>query len=82
MYCACRVVPMTPTDVLTLECQSCEGQVVRCSRCGHVAWWSSVARTRALNAAEAHRWDTGHPRVVVRDAQHVLREVLGKYAAA
>ena len=45
---------------------------------------SRTARLRALNAAEAHRWETGHVRVIVRDAQgcSILREVLGNLAAA
>jgi len=31
-----------------------------------VAWWPDAQRPIALNAAEAHRWETGHTRVVAR----------------
>ena len=30
------------------------------------AWWPDAKRAVTLTAAETHRWETGHPRVVAR----------------
>ena len=64
--CDCRGVPGAQERILTLECLECEGNVVRCRQCGNAEWWPDAQRQFALNAAEAHRWETGHPRVVAR----------------
>jgi hypothetical protein len=64
--CNCRGLPGEQERILTLECLECEGNVVRCRQCGKAEWWSDAQRAIALNAAEAHRWETGHPRVVAR----------------
>ena len=64
--CECRGVPETEHITLTLECLDCEGGVVKCKQCGKPEWWTDEKRRFALNAAEAHRWETGHTRVVVR----------------
>lgn len=53
--CDCRGVPGAPERILILECLESEGNVVRCSQCGKVAWWPDAHRPTALNAAEAHR---------------------------
>jgi hypothetical protein len=75
-WCDCRADPKGETAILTLECLECAGQVVRCRDCGQPAWWTERDRIRTLNAAEAHRWETGHARVVVRtSAGRILREV-------
>lgn len=64
--CACHRVPSAQEIILTLECLECAGGVVRCPVCGKPQWWGSAQRRTALNAAEAHRWQTNHPRVVAR----------------
>ena len=64
--CACRGAPSAQEFILTLECLECAGGVVRCPICGKPEWWANAQRRVALNAAEAHRWQTGHPRVVAR----------------
>ena len=64
--CACHGVPGAQEIILTLECLECAGGVVRCPQCGKPAWWANAHRRVALNAAEAHRWQTNHPRVVAR----------------
>jgi hypothetical protein len=64
--CDCRRVPEEQERILILECLECEGNVVRCRQCGKAAWWPDAQRAIALNAAEAHRWETGHSRVVAR----------------
>jgi len=64
--CECRGRLEGGATTLILECLDCEGGVVRCPRCGKPEWWSNDKRRLALNAAEAHRWQTGHQRVVVR----------------
>src|SRR5512136_2267057 len=64
--CVCWGVPDAQESILTLECLECAGGVVRCPRCGKPEWWSNAKQRYALNAAEAHRWQTGHPRVVAR----------------
>jgi len=64
--CDCRGLPEVQERILTLECLECEGGVVKCQHCGKPEWWSNEKRRCALNAAEAHRWQTGHPRVVAR----------------
>ena len=78
--CACRRVPSAQELILTLECLECAGGVVRCPTCGKPVWWANAQRRTALNAAEAHRWQTGHPRVVARGfgggyAGHIVMEV-------
>jgi hypothetical protein len=78
--CDCRGVPGAQERILILECLECEGNAVRCPRCGKVAWWPDAHRPTVLNAAEAHRWETGHPRVVARRfgagyAGHIVMEV-------
>jgi hypothetical protein len=74
--CGCRTDPRDERAILTLECLECDGQVVRCRDCGKLMWWAERDRIRTLNAAEAHRWETGHTRVVVRnEAGIILREV-------
>ena len=65
-HCDCRGVPEEQERILILECLECEGNVVRCRQCGKAAWWPDAQRPIALNAAEAHRWETGHSRVVAR----------------
>jgi hypothetical protein len=67
--------------MLILECLDCEGRVVTCPRCGKPAWWSNDQRRFALTAAETHRWETGHTRVVARGfgakyAGQIIREVV------
>ncbi len=64
--CECHGLPKKGEITLTLECLDCEGGVVRCKQCGQPKWWSDERRDVALNAAEAHRWETGHMRVVAR----------------
>jgi hypothetical protein len=83
-YCDCpRVKPRNEQSFLILECLECEDQAVPCTSCGKRAWWAGPDRLRALNAAEAHRWQTDHERVVVRNSENIiLREVLGGLAAA
>jgi uncharacterized Zn-binding protein involved in type VI secretion len=78
--CTCRGVPAAQEGILTLECLACEGGLVTCPHCGKPAWWSNDQRRCALNAAEAHRWQTGHRRVVARGfgagyAGHIVMEV-------
>ena len=78
--CGCRGVPGAQERILTLECLACEGNVVRCPQCGKAEWWPDERRQFALNAAEAHRWETGHQRVVARGygeelEGHIVREV-------
>ena len=82
-HCSCRVLVGTEANLLRLRCVACQDGIVRCSACGGERWWAEEERVQALNAAEAHRWETGHPDVVVRDSTGViLREVLGGLAAA
>ncbi len=82
-HCICRGVAPDREDLLTLECRECAGRIVHCNRCGRPAWWLAVHRIRALNAAESHRWESGHARVLVRrGARIILREVLEDLAAA
>lgn len=64
--CNCRGAPTGEEIVLTLECLDCDGGVVTCPHCGKPEWWSNDKRRLALNAAEGHRWQTGHSRVVAR----------------
>jgi hypothetical protein len=64
--CDCRGLPGAQERILTLECRECEGNVVRCQQCGKAEWWPDERRQFVLNAAEAHRWETGHRRVVAR----------------
>jgi hypothetical protein len=64
--CGCHGLPDAREPILILECPVCAGHLVRCPRCEKVAWWPDTKRAVALNAAEAHRWETGHPRVVAR----------------
>ena len=66
VMCECHGVPGAEEHFLTLECLECMGGVVVCASCGKPAWWALAKRRFALNAAEAHRWETGHPRVVAR----------------
>jgi hypothetical protein len=78
--CICRGLPGTQERILLLECLECEGSLVRCWQCGQVEWWPVERRQIALNAAEAHRWQTGHPRVVARGVGggyegHIVMEV-------
>lgn len=78
--CNCRRGPAPGAITLLLECLDCAGGVVACPRCGKPEWWSNDTRRCALNAAEAHRWQTGHPRVVARGfgagyAGDIVREV-------
>ncbi len=78
--CACHGVPSAQELILTLECLECAGGLVRCPTCGKPAWWANAQRRTALNAAEAHRWQTNHPRVVARGfgggyAGTIIREV-------
>ena len=81
--CYCRGLPGLEESALTLECVECEGRTVRCPRCGNECWWTDKERLQALNAAETHRWETGHTLVVVRNSAGViLREVLEDLAAA
>ncbi len=82
--CTCDGIRITrAADRLTLECLDCVGERVCCPQCGQPRCWTGAERVQTLNAAEAHRWETGHGRVVVRDAaQHILREVLGDLAGA
>ena len=77
MYCTCWGAMDAAEGRLTLECVECGAERVRCARCGQIAWWAASARTSAFQAAEAHRWETGHARVVVRtSANLILREAL------
>jgi hypothetical protein len=64
--CACHGVPSAQEIILTLECLECAGGVVRCPICGKPEWWVNAKKRVALSAAEAHRWQTNHPRVVAR----------------
>jgi len=64
--CECRGLSENAEITLTLECLDCAGGVVTCKHCGKPEWWSDEKRRFALNGAEAHRWETGHTRVVVR----------------
>jgi hypothetical protein len=64
--CDCRGSPDVQERILTLECLECVAGVVVCPSCGKTEWWSTDKRKFALNAAEAHRWQTGHRRVVAR----------------
>ena len=78
--CDCRGVPEAQERILTLECLECAGGVVTCRHCGKPEWWANAKRCFALNAAEAHRWQTGHLRVVARgfgagDVGHIVMEV-------
>lgn len=78
--CDCRGLPSPQERILTLECLECTEGVVACSHCGKTEWWSSDKRRVALNAAEAHRWQTGHRRVVARGfgkgyEGHIVMEV-------
>jgi len=78
--CACRGRPNAQETILTLECLECAGGVVPCPHCGKPEWWVDAKRRVALNAAEAHRWQTGHRRVVARGfgggyAGQIVREV-------
>ena len=78
--CDCRGLPGAQERILMLECLDCEGNLVRCWQCGQVEWWPDAQRQCALNAAEAHRWQTGHPRVVARGVGagyegHIVMEV-------
>ena len=78
--CACRGLPGEQEKILVLECLECEGHLVRCWQCGKVEWWPDERRQIALNAAEAHRWETGHQRVVARGfgagyEGHIVMEV-------
>lgn len=83
MYCTCRgAIPNTSQDLLTLECLQCETHLVRCTRCRKVLWWTEPKRICALNAAEAHRWETDHLRVVVRNSAHLILREVEKPAAA
>jgi hypothetical protein len=83
-YCDCpRAEPTNEQNFLTLDCLECDGEAVHCTACRKRVWWAGPGRIRALNAAEAHRWETGHGRVVVRNSENIiLREVLGELAAA
>jgi hypothetical protein len=69
----CRRLPEKDEITVTLECLDCDEGVVKCARCGQPEWWTDATRGTALNAAEAHRWETGHARVVMRGFD-------GKYA--
>jgi hypothetical protein len=81
--CRCQRMPGSGMNVLRLVCMECEGHAVRCQACGQEIWWTDQERLLALNAAESHRWETGHSRVLVGDSMGiVLREVLGKLSAA
>ena len=78
--CECRGRPAKEEIALILECLDCEEGVVRCKHCGKPEWWSNDKRRFALNGAEAHRWETGHTRVVVRGfgeghEGHIVMEV-------
>ena len=64
--CECRGRPAKEGITLILECLDCEGGVVKCTHCGKPKWWSNAQRRFALSAAETHRWEAGHTRVVVR----------------
>jgi hypothetical protein len=64
--CDCRGWPGEQERILILECLQCEGNMVRCPQCGKAEWWPVERRQIALNAAEAHRWETSHQRVVAR----------------
>jgi len=64
--CDCRGLPGDQEKILILECLQCEANVVTCPQCGKAEWWPDERRQIALNAAEAHRWQTGHQRVVAR----------------
>ncbi len=80
--CGCRGRPAKETITLILECLDCAGGVVVCPHCGKPAWWSNEQRPFALTACETHRWETGHPWVVVRGfgagyAGQIVREVGG-----
>ena len=81
--CDCRGLPGAKERILTLECLECKAGVVTCPHCGKPEWWSSEKRRFALNAAEAHRWQTGHLRVVARGfgagyEGHIVMEVGGR----
>ncbi len=81
--CRCNGLPQPGMNTLRLLCPQCERQVVRCRSCGQEQWWVEADRILALNAAESHRWETGHVQVWVRDTTGiVLREVLGALSAA
>lgn len=64
--CKCRGVPTGDEVILLLECLECDGGMVKCAHCRKPEWWSNDKRRLALNAAESHRWQTGHSRVVAR----------------
>jgi len=64
--CECGGRAAKEAVTLILECLSCEGGVVTCPHCGKPEWWPNDQRRFALTAAESHRWETGHTRVVVR----------------
>ena len=82
-HCNCRVLVGTEANLLRLRCVACQDGIVRCSACGGECWWPEEERIQALNAAEAHRWETSHLEVLVCDSTGViLREVLGSLAAA
>jgi len=77
MYCTCSGRENANVNRLTLECIECGAERVRCARCGQIAWWAESARTPAFQAAEAHRWECGHPRVRVRTSTNfILREAV------
>jgi len=81
--CDCRGLPEVKDRILTLECLECKAGVVTCPNCGKLEWWPSDRRRFALNAAEAHRWQTGHSRVVARGfgagyEGHIVMEVGGE----
>ena len=64
--CECGGRAAKEAVTLILECLSCEGGVVTCPHCGKPEWWPNDQRRFALTAAETHRWEAGHTRVVVR----------------
>jgi len=79
-WCDCRGLPAVQERILTLECLECAAGVVACPHCGKIEWWPNGKRRFALNAAEAHRWQTGHRRVVARGfgegcEGHIVMEV-------
>ncbi len=79
--CSCRSRSGLQGNVLRLQCCACVN--VCCRTCGGERWWPETERLAALNAAEVHRWESGHAEVLVRDARGIiLREVLGDLAAA
>ncbi len=80
--CKCQYALDGYEKILTVECLECSDTIVRCPQCGRAVWWPHAHRRRALNAADAHRWDSGHQRIMVlgfSGAQQasVVTEVLG-----